>query len=80
MKKVLKTITGAIFVLIVLTGVFGLFVKLLQIGFFPDDSYFILVCRSIVVMIILPIASSMFWLGLALILKVTLDKLSEGRK
>jgi hypothetical protein len=80
MKKVLKTIASAIFVLIILTGIFGLFVKLLQIGFFPDTRYFILVCRSIVVIIILPIASSMLWLGLALILKVTLDKLSEGKK
>jgi hypothetical protein len=80
MKKIIKSIIGGVFILIVLTGMLGLFVRLLQIGFFPDVRYFVLVSRCTVVIIALPIASSMFWFGLALILKYSLDSVRGVKK
>jgi hypothetical protein len=80
MKKTCISILGGISVITILMGVFALFVKLLQIGYYPDSGYLVLASRCIVVFTALPVLSSMFWLGLALILKYSFERIKGEKK
>ena len=75
MKDKIKKILKGMLISNILLTLFGLFVKVIQIAFFPDVNFFILVLRCAILIAALPVISAVFWLGFALIIKYTLEKI-----